>query len=185
MHRSLFLAALTALAAPASADVLPPGTAPVDHQFVVRGLEHAPEGTRFFLYPAHFEADARVIADGEPFSFYKFCTPRLYACSGEVPEYEGWTAQPDLPASAFAFEEVSAVPDTSATRAIRTVYEFRGIEGGVVQLERVSETRYDAAGREIGAATSRMDPRWFWLPGPGLLLLGALAVRRLRRVAVA
>jgi len=185
MYRSLLLAALATLTVPASADILMPGTAPVAHRFEVRGLERLPEGTRLFAYPVGFGEEALELTEGRPFAFYKFCSPRIYACSGEFPQLEDPLAEPDLPASAFALERVHALPDTSATRAIHTVYELRGIEGDVVQLGVISEVRYDAEGREVGAAASRMDPRWLWLPGPGLLLLGALAVGRRRRVAVA
>ncbi|MDA1263471.1 MAG: hypothetical protein O2816_00160 [Planctomycetota bacterium] len=186
MQRKLLilLFALVGLTSPAQADVLVPGTAPVRHKFEIRGLDQAPAGTKFFLFPAYMGGGPTQIFDGEPFSFYKFCDPKIYAYTGALPEFEDERVVPDLPASEFELSLTSAVKESSATRAITTVYQFDGIEGDVVKLSLVSDTHFDADGNEIAAGTSRMNMAWLCLPCLGLLLLGGIVVRGRRKPAV-
>jgi hypothetical protein len=179
--RHLLLALL--LTAPAAhADILPNGHAKVRHTFEVRGLEDAPEGTRFFAYPTDMSGGSQRITSGTPFSWYKFANPRIYATQSETwPDFAGDDAELGLPVSDGSFDLVSSVPERRATREIRTVYAFKGIEGDRVILELLSETHFDGDGNQVAPGAIRgLRLAWFLLPALAAAGLVLLARRRSR-----
>lgn len=181
---------LTLLCAlPAQADILMPGTKGISHTFEIQGLEEAPEGTTLFAYPTHFSGGCEV-HEGSPFTFYKFCSPRLYAITGPLPTTPDGDLEPlleGLPASEQVFSIVSSVPEWSATESIHTVYNFAGIEDGVIRLQLTSETHRGADGQPLalGGGTIQRGALggWLVLPAVGALILAGSVVRR-RRAAV-
>lgn len=204
----ILIATLALLAAaPGNADVLVPGTKGITHTFEIRGLDQAPEGTRFFAYPTYFTGLTQV-TNGKAFSFYKFCKPRIYATKGDLPVIPDGSSMPDmesiapgLPVSAMGFVKVSNLPEWSETDRIHTVCKFQGIEDGLVLLVLASEIHYDADGnvvsethydtdREDADATDirrpvlrngGFDSAWLALPIAGTLALGAGLLRRRRK----
>jgi len=188
------------------ADLLTVGTKSVRHTFEVRGLDRAPQGMRFFAYPTSFTGLTEV-EDGRKFSFYKLCTPHIYATEGDLPVIpdEGMipdleSISPGLPVSALGLSRVSSLPEWSETARIHTVLEFQGIEDGLVLLTLASETHYDAEGAVVSEAnydtgrepvvdTDLLEPvvqgggfdrSWLALPVVGALALGAGLLRRPR-----
>jgi len=175
-----------ACALPAQADILMPGTKSISHTFEIRGLDAAPRGTTLFAYPTQFWGSTEV-REGRPFTFYKFCSPRLYATAGPIPTAPDGDLDPllrDLPASELTFDRVSALPEWSATESIKTVYRFAGIEDGVIRLELVSQTHHDAQGEPVSPGGSILrrgvQGGWILLPAVGALVLGARVTRRRR-----
>jgi hypothetical protein len=189
------------------ADLLMAGTKGIRHTFEVRGLDRAPEGMRFFAFPTSFTG-LTELEDGRAFSFYKLCTPHIYATEGDlpvIPENAGMfdleSIAPGLPVSAMGLSRVSSLPEWSATDRIHTVCEFQGIEDGLVLLVLASETHYDAkgkvvsethydTGREAGDDTDLREPvvrsggfdrTWLALPFAGAMALGAGLLRRRRK----
>lgn len=180
--RHLLLTLALLLSAPqARADILPGDHTGVKHTFEVRGLEQAPEGTRFFAYPTDMLGGARWITDGEPFRWYKFAHPRIYAGNQDTGlMFEDSDLELDLPVSATPLDLVSSVPSRHRTREIRTVYTFRGLKDGHVLLELLSETRYDGNGKEVSSGSGRILPR-AWTALPLLAIFGLVHVVRRRR----
>ena len=155
------LLTLTCQPAPAVPDIIFPGSHGVTHDFVIEGIDRAPAGTRFFLFPVRGDGFVQEVVDGEPFRFYKLFKPRVYATRGELPSYENRGVTPELPASTIALQMVSSVKDADPLDSLRTVYEFQGIENDVVKLELVEELRYGKDGELLdppSAGEASTDP---------------------------
>jgi hypothetical protein len=161
----LTLVALMARPAPVGADILLPGTHGVSHQILIEGLEAFPDRT-FVLYPTHVGDDAagvsRILAPGEPVSFYKLVQPRIYAFPGRLasvgPLTKASFEDPTLPRTEIALELISSAPDGDPTRKVHTTYRVTGIEGATVAMTEVGELRFDQQGDPVGpAAISRAN----------------------------
>lgn len=173
-------ACLLLLTAPLCADILPDGHAPVTHEILILGLDTAPEGTHFAVFPTSMSGGWTRIENGVPFHFYKFCDPHLYAFTGEAPPtFTEDDAPAGLPVSSVSFSRVSSVDERRATRAIRTIYRFGGLHETHIKLTLESETHYDAEGRPVSPTARRSIPRaWYALSGIGLALIVILVQRK-------
>lgn len=194
MLRTMLLAALLAptLTLEASADVLPPGYKGVNHVITFEVAEGA-AGYTFLLYPTYVgepsDSTVSVVVPGQPVSFYKLVSPRIYAVTGPAPALDtltrDWFEDPERPRSELELHQVAAVPDSDPTATIETVYRITGVEGTAVRVEEDHEVRLDADGTPIGEG-SRLDRGalhiLLGLSGTiTLILVAVLAIRTRRR----
>ncbi len=177
--RLAFMASI-ALAAPAAADVLLPGTRPVRHELVLEPSPHFAEHD-FVAAPVRGFGGFTRIEPGVPFTFSSKYGTRLYAIEpgAECPEGYDPPHGPALARIARAsgpipLAQVASVPLSSTLESLTTRLRIRSIADGVLELEVVDTERE----RDRGLIA------WYvLLPIAGLLGLGWLVRRRPRKAA--
>lgn len=139
------LAVFGPLAAPARADLVPPGMHPVEHTLV---FDDAPSFRQWRLcaFPVRGFGGVEVVQPGVPFRFSGKYGTRLYACRPDaaLPEdaeaLRAWLAA-NAAAVDIPVEEVRNVPLVSTLESVRTRLRFVGVEQGALQVEVVDEER--------------------------------------------
>jgi len=166
-------------AAPAAAqEVLPEGHAPLRHEIAIDGLDAAPEGTRFVVYPATAGGVATVASNMQPLALEPGVEARLYAVPADAPDELDPEALAELPRSEVTFTIQASVPEARRARNLQQVYAFEGIADGVVELSLKAEQHYDANDQPVAADAVREEtsPLLVVLLGAGGVALVAVAL---------
>ncbi len=139
------------LAAPAVADVIPPGYRSVKHTLVLEDDERLAE-IRLVLAPVRGFGGTEVMVPGEEHTFSGKYGTRVYALKVGDPVPE---EPKELKAAAFAsgtlpVGKISMVPQADPLAEAVSTIRLAAIEGDRVVLEHVGTKKTDIAGGEVG-----------------------------------
>ncbi len=177
----LLLLALTVLAAPAAADIIPAGHHSVRHVLVLEDDPRLADVT-LVLAPVRGFGGTEVLAPGTEQTFSGKYGTRVYALRPGEPVPE---TPDDLKTKAFASGAIpvghtSFVSNSNPTQEMISTIRFDGIEGTDVKLDHVATQRFGVDGGEV-------DGPWTMVVmiavGALGLLLVVLLLRRRRAAA--
>ncbi len=166
------------LAAPAAADIIPPGYRSVRHVLVLEDDERLAE-IRLVLAPVRGFGGTEILEPGQERTFSGKYGTRVFALRADqtVPD-----DPKELAAAAFAsgdlpVGEISSVPHTDRTREAVSTVRLDSIEGDEVVLMHVATRKYGKGRVEVTG-----DRTWSVMLGVGAvgLLLVILLLRRRR-----
>ncbi len=171
---------------PASPDILPPGHKPVRHEIVLvapPALE-----SRRFLAASLLGPGPQEVTVNAPFTFSSKYDTRIYALGdGETlapAARAGMTAEwaAAHASCAVPVRQIASVPVTSPLARVLTTCRVVAVTEREVQLEVVSEERFDAADRRLDGASG--DAVLIGIAALGAAGIVALVTGRRRRRAV-